>query len=233
MELNLNKFFEDNSSPLPGSTGYKIKKYRELRNLTQKELGIRCGFSPSTADVRIAQYENGKKKPKDSMLQTLALALKLDEFALYDDDLLPSHHVFHVLFDLEDLWGLHPVKIEDNYYLAFDYAFPEIENGWQVPQAYTTEFNDFLKRWFEMRQKSLPQLDDSENITNTKSKEYILWRGEYPINYNRQSQEGYSEITRKDVLQNEKDRINAELYSDKIFEVENIAEQTILQSVSE
>ena len=48
---------EDTGSISPGSIGGKIKKYRELRGWTQKELGIRCGFTESTADVRIAQYE--------------------------------------------------------------------------------------------------------------------------------------------------------------------------------
>ena len=39
------------------SIGGRIKKIREFRNLTQRELGVKCGFSESTADVRIGQYE--------------------------------------------------------------------------------------------------------------------------------------------------------------------------------
>ena len=45
----------------PGSLGQKIKKIRMLRKYTQKELGVMCGFSFSSADVRIAQYEKNKK----------------------------------------------------------------------------------------------------------------------------------------------------------------------------
>ena len=45
----------------PGSLGQKIKKIRMLRRYTQKELGVMCGFSLSSADVRIAQYEKNKK----------------------------------------------------------------------------------------------------------------------------------------------------------------------------
>ena len=46
----------DNDFISPGSIGAKIKKIREYRGLTQKILGIRCGFSDATADVRIGQY---------------------------------------------------------------------------------------------------------------------------------------------------------------------------------
>ena len=54
----------DNDFISPGSIGAKIKKIREYRGLTQKILGIRCGFSDATADVRIGQYEKNKKTPR-------------------------------------------------------------------------------------------------------------------------------------------------------------------------
>ncbi|WP_034602436.1 helix-turn-helix domain-containing protein [Clostridiisalibacter paucivorans] len=41
--------------------GDKIRKIRTKRGITQKELGLSIGFSERTADVRIAQYESGKK----------------------------------------------------------------------------------------------------------------------------------------------------------------------------
>ena len=37
--------------------GEKIKKYRLMKNLTQKDLGIKVGFSAATADSRIRKYE--------------------------------------------------------------------------------------------------------------------------------------------------------------------------------
>ena len=37
--------------------GEKIKKYRELRGLTQRELGQKVGFSAGTEDSRIRKYE--------------------------------------------------------------------------------------------------------------------------------------------------------------------------------
>ena len=87
----------------PGSIGGKIKRYREMRGLTQRELGILCGFSPSTADVRIAQYEKNKKIPRERALKDIAAALGLEEHALYDADLTPSNQLYHILFDLLQL----------------------------------------------------------------------------------------------------------------------------------
>ena len=63
----------------PGSIGGKIKKYRELRGWTQKELGLRAGFAESSADVRIAQYEKNKRIPKENVLKDIAVALGIDE----------------------------------------------------------------------------------------------------------------------------------------------------------
>ena len=41
--------------------GEKIKKYRELRELTQRELGQKVGFSAGTEDSRIRKYEKNMK----------------------------------------------------------------------------------------------------------------------------------------------------------------------------
>ena len=64
MAFDIMRLFEDEGYISPGTIGGKIKRYRELRGWSQKELGIKCGFSASTADVRIAQYEKNKKIPR-------------------------------------------------------------------------------------------------------------------------------------------------------------------------
>ena len=45
------------------SPGRRIRHYRMLRGMTQKALGIAAGFSPETAEIRIAQYESGARTP--------------------------------------------------------------------------------------------------------------------------------------------------------------------------
>ncbi|MGN0604116.1 MAG: helix-turn-helix domain-containing protein, partial [Oscillospiraceae bacterium] len=51
--------------------GEKIKNARNLRGLTQKELGIKLGFDEKSADVRIAQYESGTRTPKSELLSEI------------------------------------------------------------------------------------------------------------------------------------------------------------------
>ena len=48
--------------------GERIKYIRNSRKMTQKQLGLLCGFSESTADVRIRQYESNAKAPKQDTL---------------------------------------------------------------------------------------------------------------------------------------------------------------------
>ena len=101
----------------PGSLGQKIKKIRMLRKYTQKELGVMCGFSFSSADVRIAQYEKNKKIPREKILKDMCNALGVGEGALIHADMLSYQEMFYALFDMEDFHGLRPVKKEDGYYL--------------------------------------------------------------------------------------------------------------------
>lgn len=58
--------------------GDTIKKIRNIRGLTQKELGLAIGFSESTADVRVAQYESGVRTPKKDVLQKIATIFQVN-----------------------------------------------------------------------------------------------------------------------------------------------------------
>ena len=50
----------------------RIHFFRNLRGLTQKALGLLLDFPERSADVRIAQYETGKRTPKDEVKADLA-----------------------------------------------------------------------------------------------------------------------------------------------------------------
>ena len=56
--------------------GERIHFFRLLRGMTQKYLGTAVGFPERSADVRLAQYETGSRKPKADL--TAALAQVLD-----------------------------------------------------------------------------------------------------------------------------------------------------------
>ena len=162
----------DNDFISPGSIGAKIKKIREYRGLTQKILGIRCGFSDATADVRIGQYEKNKKTPREKALKTLCNALEIDKSALFDADLLVANTAKHALFDIEDFHGLRPVKVQGKYYLEF--------SGTTILNQKVQPYQElgFLKSWLENLEKYTPNEDDSEEVKKQKRKEYDLWRYE-------------------------------------------------------
>ena len=66
------------------AVGDRIKRVRNFRKMTMKELGMAVGFDENTADVRIAQYENNSRKPKDELLKKIAAALDVNWRSLYD-----------------------------------------------------------------------------------------------------------------------------------------------------
>lgn len=210
--MDLKGLFQGDSYVSPGSIGGKIKRYREMRGLTQKELGIMCGFTPSTADVRIAQYEKNKKLPREKVLKDMAAALGLEEHALYDADLYYSEQMYHILFDLEDFHGLHPVKGPHGYQLAFGGATI------RKRELKKYEYDTFLEDWYNKRQECLPDETDSQETIDEKTKEYTLWRGEYPANVIQESSEHRDDISRMEHLQAEMDALNAKIKSDEEFE---------------
>ena len=171
----------------PGSLGQKIKKIRMLRKYTQKELGVMCGFSFSSADVRIAQYEKNKKVPREKILKDMCNALGVGEGALVHADMLSYQEMFYALFDMEDFHGLHPVKKEDGYYLKFDND---------------SIINDFLEEWYKMYQKYLPPREDDEE------EKYTLCRYEYPNQITEVSQD---ELLKRKALQAEIKKLQAKI----------------------
>lgn len=58
--------------------GRRICYFRYKHNLTQKQLGLLLGYSESTAEVRINQYENGIRRPKEATLQRLGEIFGVD-----------------------------------------------------------------------------------------------------------------------------------------------------------
>ena len=86
--------------------GDKIRKYRIMNDLTQKDLGIMAGFSAATADSRIRKYERDLMAPKDDIRGKLAEALDVDLSALSDIDIKSLEDVMQVLFLFEEEFGM-------------------------------------------------------------------------------------------------------------------------------
>lgn len=194
---------EEASFTFKGSTGYRIKKYRELRNMSQKELGIKCGFPEKSADLRIRQYETNKQMPRDKeFLKVIADALGLNEKAIFDLDLSSVEQMYSLLYELEDLYGLRVSFKEGFYYLVFDYGEGE---SWR---RYIEEIYPFLKDWYEMRKRSLPSDTDSEEEIKEKKRAYMIEKGEYPKQVNKKKIDNELVIARMLQLQTELDCLN-------------------------
>ena len=220
MAFDIMSLFEDDKFVSPGSIGGKIKKFREMRGWSQKELGIRCGFSPSTADVRIAQYEKNKKIPREKALKDLADALGIEEYALFDADLMVYNRMYQALFDLEDFHGLHPVKKDYGYYLEF--SGPTKLHPYGVTRE---DYRGFLEKWYEMRQKYMPNDGDSAEEKKNKATAYALWRGEYPENVAKETTERMNDLMRMHRLQAEMDELNAKMKSkDELAKIDKALE---------
>ena len=74
--------------------------------MTQKYLGTAVGFPERSADVRLAQYETGTRKPKTELTAALAQALDVSPHALDVPDIDSYIGLMHTLFTLEDIYGL-------------------------------------------------------------------------------------------------------------------------------
>nr|DAQ32510.1 MAG TPA: Helix-turn-helix XRE-family like protein [Caudoviricetes sp.] len=68
-----------------------IRKYRIEKGLSQRELGELVGMTQQ----QIAQYENGKRKPKLETLDKLAKALGVKPGQLYFDEYVVHEHYTH------------------------------------------------------------------------------------------------------------------------------------------
>ena len=86
--------------------GERIHFFRTMRGMTQKYLGMSVGFPERSADVRLAQYETGSRKPKADLTASLAQVLDVAPQALDVPDIDSEIGLMHTLFTLEDIYGL-------------------------------------------------------------------------------------------------------------------------------
>lgn len=110
----------------------KIKKFRLLRGLTQKQLGEKVGFPSLSADIRINQYETAKMKPKQDISDKIAKALDIDEELLFESKIENNKEIIATLFELCERNSLKVNIIDGQPYCSFD------------PNDNNKQINDFL-----------------------------------------------------------------------------------------
>ena len=92
--------------------GERIEYIRNLRGMTQKKLGMVVGFTEKTADVRMAQYESGARKPKKHLIDSLAQALNVSPCALNVPNIDNNIVLMHTLFTLEDFHAMRVGEVD-------------------------------------------------------------------------------------------------------------------------
>ena len=103
--------------------GEKIRKYRLLKGLTQKELGEVALAKKKGADVRINQYEKDIMAPKTDIRSSIAEALDVDIEALSSDSINSDEELLYLLFELEEK---HFIKInKENGRIFLDFEDPD------------------------------------------------------------------------------------------------------------
>ena len=131
------------------AVGDRIKRVRQFRKITMKELGMAVGFSESTADVRIAQYENNSREPKEELLKKIARALDVNWYSLRDPADYTDDDLLFAFFDWEEqragvnlqriMDESDPVHVEERVAVTFGYSM----------------LNSFMMEWFERKQQVL------------------------------------------------------------------------------
>ena len=123
------------------AVGDRIKRARNLRGMTQKELGIAIGFEEKSADIRIAQYESNTRTPKEELLRKIAEVLDVNYRSLYEPTLYAAEDVMYTLFELDEHYpGTRLYEVID----TTDPDFPEKHMA--VSFRYRL-LDDFLKEW--------------------------------------------------------------------------------------
>lgn len=148
------------------AVGDRIKSVRNFRKITMKELGMAVGFDEKSADVRIAQYENNSRKPKEELLNKIAAALDVNVHALSDISDYTDEDLLYALFQWEDARvGVDLLKVWNDTHSDFE--------GENTAVAFNYSMLDtYLDEWYLRKQ----QLRSGE-ITRD---EYQEWKLNWP-----------------------------------------------------
>ena len=142
--------------------GERIHFFRLMRGMTQKYLGTAVGFPERSADVRLAQYETGSRKPKADLTAALAQVLDVSPQALDIPDIDSYIGLMHTLFTLEDIYGLTVSEADGEVCL-------------KVNKAKGKDAAELLKMLYAWKEQA-----DKLNAEKIDKEQYDQWRYHYP-----------------------------------------------------
>lgn len=142
--------------------GERIHFFRLMRGMTQKYLGTAVGFPERSADVRLAQYETGSRKPKADLTAALAQVLDVSPQALDIPDIDSYIGLMHTLFTLEDIYGLTVSEADGEVCL-------------KVNKDKGKDAAELLKMLYAWKEQA-----DKLNAEEIDKEQYDQWRYHYP-----------------------------------------------------
>ena len=160
------------------SLGSNLKTIRLFRNKTLKELGQILGFSTSSADVRISQYESDKKKPRENVIENLAYKLDVSPQAIDIPDIETYIGAIYTLFQLERSYGLKIDELDGQ----------PISADWQAITSWTRYFVWIHAKLVRRKPKTLEKVKITQQ-------QYEEWKYNFPkystLNINKQPREDW------------------------------------------
>lgn len=157
--------------------GERIHFFRIMRGMTQKYLGMLVGFPERSADVRLAQYETGSRKPKAELTAALAQALDVAPQALDLPDIDSQIGLMHTLFALEDIYGLTVSETDGEICLKVSKdkgkaaeELLQMLTAWQE-QAAKLSAEEISKEEYDQWRYNYPKFDTTQHWAEVPSKE--------------------------------------------------------------
>ena len=146
------------------SLGKIIKKFRELRRITQKALGDRTHLD----DVRIRQYELDIRTPKDDVLENISNALHVNKDYL-KEPVYPytEHDLMRFLFKLDD-----NIEVNIRQVIMNDEDPGYTTTGIYFGSEAILRIRNMLEDWQKMKQKY-----ENNEITKEAMQD---WKANYP-----------------------------------------------------
>ena len=149
------------------SLGSKIRRYRKAAGLTQKELAEQNDLNEST----IRNYELGNRFPDFDTLYAIAMDLNVNYNTLAGVQLNSDLGAMLAFYYMEELYGLHPVKVGETYHLAFkDQPIPDNDD---MTSLMVFRMDRYLRNWYNIR-----ELLQEGKITQ---EEYVMWQEKAPL----------------------------------------------------
>ena len=144
--------------------GLRIKQFRILEGYTQKQLAEKCELSESA----IRNYELGIRTPDEETLHKIADALLINYYVLSNSGIDSEMEAIHILFDMEELYGLTPEIVDEEIVLKI-----------KEPKACSQEDKERLTR-LKMHLLNWAFIKNRQETEHLDSGDYFLWKSTYP-----------------------------------------------------